>query len=55
MKKKLICSSCYKSIQEGATIFECPACGKQKIVRCNHCKKVGIKYKCGNCGFEGPN
>lgn len=55
MKKELFCNSCNKLISEGATIFKCPNCGKEDIVRCGHCKKTGIKYKCKDCGFSGPN
>jgi len=32
----------------------CPKCGKQEIVRCTHCKSISAKYKCHECGFEGP-
>ena len=55
MEKELVCNSCNKTIQEGATIFKCPDCGKEDIVRCIHCKKVGIKYVCKSCEFSGPN
>ena len=55
MKKELVCNSCHKTIQEGATIFKCPDCGKEDIIRCMHCKKVGIKYVCSSCDFSGPN
>ena len=49
------CSSCNKGIQEGATIFLCPKCGKEEIIRCKDCKRLGTKYKCSSCGFWGPN
>ncbi|MBI2106082.1 DUF1610 domain-containing protein [Candidatus Woesearchaeota archaeon] len=55
MKKMLICSSCNKNIQTGATRFKCPGCGKNEIIRCGHCKKTAVKYKCNSCGFVGPN
>lgn len=57
MEKELVCNSCNKTIQEGATIFKCPDCGKEDIIRCSHCKKLGVRYKCPNpdCGFSGPN
>ncbi len=52
----LICISCNRSIVgiEGSTSFYCPKCGKYLIVRCGSCRKSAIKYKCPNCGFEGP-
>ncbi len=49
---ELKCISCGKSLNKEGIIFKCPSCGK-KIIRCNHCRKIGIKYKC-ECGFEGP-
>ena len=49
------CTSCNSKIVEGATRFMCPNCGKVEIIRCKQCKKLGAKYKCSNCGFEGPN
>ncbi len=49
------CTSCNRGVQEGATIFKCPKCGKEEIVRCKDCKRVGVKYNCKGCGFEGPN
>ena len=53
--QSLKCSSCNKIVQGGVTRFKCPNCGKVEIVRCEHCKKVGIKYQCGSCDFSGPN
>ena len=55
MKNELMCTSCGKSVQEGATVFKCPECEGSEIVRCTHCKETGIKYKCKKCDFEGPN
>ena len=51
------CSSCKKKIENdpGAVAFKCPNCGKQEIVRCTHCRQIVAKYKCPECGFEGPN
>jgi len=53
MAKKITCVSCGKQVAEKGVIFKCPSCGKKDIVRCNHCRKLGVKYKC-DCGFEGP-
>lgn len=53
---ELTCSSCKKRISaESAARFPCPACGKEEIVRCAHCREIAAKYKCHSCGFEGPN
>jgi predicted RNA-binding Zn-ribbon protein involved in translation (DUF1610 family) len=51
------CSSCKKQIanEAGSVVFMCPNCGKFEIVRCEHCRKISAKYKCHECGFEGPN
>ncbi len=55
--KNLNCSSCKKKITniEGSTVFKCPKCLKSDIVRCGHCREIVAKYKCPQCGFEGPN
>jgi hypothetical protein len=52
-----VCTSCKVRItnDSGSTIFNCPECGKSEIVRCGHCRKVGAKYTCPECGFSGPN
>jgi len=42
-------------VQDGATIFKCPNCGEQEIVRSRYAKRLGIKYACLKCGFSGPN
>lgn len=57
MEKKLICVSCKTNITNdpGASIFQCPKCGKSQIVRCKHCRQIAAKYTCPECGFEGPN
>lgn len=47
------CLSCDKEVLNDSVVFKCSNCGKHKIVRCQHCKKLSIKYKC-SCGFEGP-
>ena len=50
------CISCGREIGgiENSVIFLCPNCGEEKIVRCGRCRKIGAKYKCPKCGFEGP-
>ncbi|MBS3108753.1 RNA-binding protein [Candidatus Woesearchaeota archaeon] len=55
--ENLICNSCKVEIsnQPGSTIFKCPKCSKSEIVRCYHCRQIASKYKCNECGFEGPN
>ena len=52
-----ICSSCKKNIANmtGTVRFLCPGCGKVEITRCIDCRKLAVKYKCPECGFEGPN
>ncbi len=57
MTENLKCISCSTEItnMEGFTRFKCPSCGNVELVRCRHCRKIGAKYKCGSCGFEGPN
>ncbi len=41
--------------QGGTVEFDCPNCGKYKIVRCGHCREIAAKYTCPNCNFTGPN
>ncbi|MFW6449589.1 MAG: zinc finger domain-containing protein [Nanoarchaeota archaeon] len=55
--KKYLCSSCKKDITNdiGSTRFNCPSCGNVEVVRCYDCRKLGTRYKCHECGFEGPN
>ncbi len=53
--QSLRCSGCNKLVQGGVTRFNCPNCAKIEIIRCEHCKKIAIKYKCPSCGFSGPN
>ena len=57
MADELYCSSCKKRIvnDPGSVIFNCPNCGKTQIVRCKQCRTIVAKYKCHQCGFEGPN
>lgn len=51
------CLSCNIDItnDKGSTRFMCPSCSKYEIIRCKKCRVTAIKYKCPNCGFEGPN
>jgi predicted RNA-binding Zn-ribbon protein involved in translation (DUF1610 family) len=53
----LTCISCKKRVTntEGSASFKCPACGVYDFVRCKHCRELAAKYRCPNCGFEGPN
>jgi hypothetical protein len=48
------CTSCNRELKKDYTEFNCPSCGKAKIVRCNRCKATVKKYKCPECGFIGP-
>ena len=52
-----ICVSCKKKITNdaGTAKFPCPACAKETIVRCKHCREIAAKYTCPECGFSGPN
>lgn len=51
------CTTCKTTLtnNKGSTIFKCPSCGKQEIIRCSKCRETVAKYKCPECGFEGPN
>ncbi|HII14912.1 MAG TPA: RNA-binding protein [Nanoarchaeota archaeon] len=51
------CNSCKKELanEKGATRFNCPSCAKYEIKRCRHCREIGTKYTCPQCGFSGPN
>ncbi|MFZ2456756.1 MAG: zinc finger domain-containing protein [Candidatus Altiarchaeia archaeon] len=51
MKK---CISCGVEVRQNYVEFKCPTCGKTEVVRCQSCRILGTKYKCGNCGFTGP-
>lgn len=57
MAEKQVCSSCKEQIANdvGSVKFMCPNCGKFQIIRCRHCRKIAARYKCHECGFEGPN
>ena len=52
-----VCNSCKSRVLniEGSTIFKCPKCGEEEIVRCAYCRKIAAKYICSKCGFSGPN
>lgn len=39
----------------GSTSFPCPQCGKYIIHRTRKAREIVVKYKCPECGFEGPN
>lgn len=51
------CLTCKVSLinNKGAVKFLCPNCGKYEITRCGKCREIVAKYKCPECGFEGPN
>jgi hypothetical protein len=53
---KLRCTSCGISVEsdDGWVEFTCPECSKERIVRCDKCKKLENSYVCRNCGFTGP-
>ncbi len=55
-KGKLVCSTCGASVESEKiwTAFSCPACGKEKITRCERCKRLENSYVCQGCGFRGP-
>ena len=55
--EKLTCTSCKKlvAVISGSAKFMCPKCAKYQIVRCGECRKMAAKYRCPDCGFEGPN
>jgi len=50
------CTSCGVKIEaeEKWVRFPCPKCGKQRIIRCDKCKKLMNSYECKKCGFIGP-
>ncbi|MBU0979458.1 MAG: DUF1610 domain-containing protein [Nanoarchaeota archaeon] len=39
----------------GSVRFKCPNCGKTEILRTKHQRETVVRYKCHECGFEGPN
>jgi len=50
------CTSCTRPILPGtkAVRFNCPNCHQVLIWRDELCRKFSRRYKCVNCGFEGP-
>jgi len=50
------CVSCGKNVEaeDNWVEFPCPQCGKEKILRCEKCKKLAVSYECKKCGFRGP-
>ncbi len=57
IEKEKRCKSCNTKITNlfGSSVFKCPNCNKEEIIRCKHCRQIVAKYKCSKCGFEGPN
>lgn len=51
-----ICSTCGTHVmaKDNFVEFDCPDCGKAKIIRCKTCKNLSNKYACTDCGFVGP-
>ncbi len=47
------CVSCGHLSHE-YTEFDCPQCGKGRIIRDRQCREISNTYKCDVCGFEGP-
>jgi predicted RNA-binding Zn-ribbon protein involved in translation (DUF1610 family) len=57
MKEALMrCTSCGVKIEaeDRWVRFSCPKCGKQRIIRCDKCKRLMNSYECKKCGFIGP-
>jgi predicted RNA-binding Zn-ribbon protein involved in translation (DUF1610 family) len=50
------CTSCGRRIEAEKfwVEFDCPKCRKNKIIRCEKCKRLVNNYKCPKCGFTGP-
>lgn len=55
--KETICTSCKTKISNlvATTGFKCPKCGEAEIIRCERCRRLGVKYICPSCSFSGPN
>jgi predicted RNA-binding Zn-ribbon protein involved in translation (DUF1610 family) len=49
------CTSCGRRVEADSdwVEFKCPGCRKERILRCDSCKRLENTYKC-KCGFEGP-
>ncbi|MFC2162866.1 zinc finger domain-containing protein [Candidatus Altiarchaeota archaeon] len=54
MVEKKKCGSCGTELLGKYSEFNCPKCDKEEIVRCESCRKLGIKYTCSKCGLELP-
>ena len=52
---KCVSSGASVTNDKGSAIFDCPGCGKQKVVRSFNARQISAKYKCPECNFEGPN
>ncbi|MEM4222153.1 MAG: zinc finger domain-containing protein, partial [archaeon] len=48
------CSSCNREVTNDYVSFNCPACGKEKIIRCDFCRQNIVQYTCKSCGYTGP-
>ena len=55
MSEQAICITSKEKLGVGSTSFLCPNCSKVTIHRCFHCRELAARYKCPDCGFEGPN
>ncbi len=57
MQKVLQCSATKRELtnDQGSVVFKCPNCLDADIVRSKMSRKLGSKYTCPKCGFEGPN
>ena len=55
-KEVMRCISCGRRIEAESfwVEFDCPKCGKAKIIRCEKCKRMINPYECPKCGFRGP-
>lgn len=53
---KRVCTSCKTDVANQVCVkFRCPGCGKEEIIRCNHCRRIATRYVCRLCNFSGPN
>lgn len=50
------CTSCGKKVEaeQNWVEFDCPACEKEHIIRCQKCKEMQNVYECTKCSFSGP-
>src|SRR5439155_18837476 len=50
------CTSCNRPIlpRSKSSRFYCPNCHQVLIWRDELCRQFSRRYKCANCGFEGP-